>query len=191
MLMPIRRNSSFPKPTPAIPSGVDEQALAKARSQAEKYKPKNPSGLRMSSHYSSPLTPSTPPSPSTVAPSPAKATSGVRPSPATPAVASPLAKPPTNAPTLDKPSNAGVSTPKTDDVFGRDHFAEDAKWLYDQCPSGDIREVKWPEKAILEEDLDVVPTAIEFVREHWKEANVNEAYEVFNKELEEFTRNLV
>lgn len=35
---------------------VDEEALAKVRSRAEKYKPKTPSGLRTASRYSSPLT---------------------------------------------------------------------------------------------------------------------------------------
>ncbi|GAD96719.1 hypothetical protein NFIA_064050 [Paecilomyces variotii No. 5] len=51
-----------PRPTPAhaaLPSTseptVDNQALAKARSQAEKYKPKTPSGLRTASRYASPM----------------------------------------------------------------------------------------------------------------------------------------
>ncbi|KAL1885010.1 hypothetical protein Plec18167_001667 [Paecilomyces lecythidis] len=51
-----------PRPTPAhaaLPStsepAADSQALAKARSQAEKYKPKTPSGLRTTSRYASPM----------------------------------------------------------------------------------------------------------------------------------------
>ncbi|KAJ9294437.1 hypothetical protein DTO271G3_7012 [Paecilomyces variotii] len=51
-----------PRPTPAhaaLPSttepAVDNNALAKARSQAEKYKPKTPSGLRTASRYASPM----------------------------------------------------------------------------------------------------------------------------------------
>lgn len=51
-----------PRPTPAhaaLPSttepAVDNHALAKVRSQAEKYKPKTPSGLRTASRYASPM----------------------------------------------------------------------------------------------------------------------------------------
>ncbi|KAL2222721.1 hypothetical protein M432DRAFT_539391 [Thermoascus aurantiacus ATCC 26904] len=52
-----------PRPTPAhatlppsTPAAGDNDALARARSLAEKYKPKTPSGLRTASRYSSPLT---------------------------------------------------------------------------------------------------------------------------------------
>lgn len=52
-----------PRPTPAhaalppsTPAAVDNEALARARSLAEKYKPKTPSGLRTASRFSSPLT---------------------------------------------------------------------------------------------------------------------------------------
>ncbi|KAL2861124.1 uncharacterized protein BJX67DRAFT_385974 [Aspergillus lucknowensis] len=41
---------------PSTPARIDEEALARARSQAEKYKPKTPSGLRTASRYLSPLT---------------------------------------------------------------------------------------------------------------------------------------
>ncbi|KAL4980760.1 hypothetical protein BDW66DRAFT_124732 [Aspergillus desertorum] len=51
------RSSQAPS-TPA--TKIDEEALARARSQAEKYKPKTPSGLRTASRYSSPLTAVTP-----------------------------------------------------------------------------------------------------------------------------------
>ncbi|KAL3438255.1 hypothetical protein BDV09DRAFT_160264 [Aspergillus tetrazonus] len=50
--------STQPPSTPA--PKIDEEALARARSQAEKYKPKTPSGLRTASRYSSPLTAVTP-----------------------------------------------------------------------------------------------------------------------------------
>ncbi|KAL6239967.1 hypothetical protein BDW75DRAFT_235801 [Aspergillus navahoensis] len=50
--------STQPPSTPA--TKIDEEALARARSQAEKYKPKTPSGLRTASRYSSPLTAVTP-----------------------------------------------------------------------------------------------------------------------------------
>ncbi|RHZ49444.1 uncharacterized protein CDV56_102617 [Aspergillus thermomutatus] len=54
--------SPAPRPTPrqalppSTPAKVDQEALARVRSQAEKYKPKTPSGLRTASRYSSPLT---------------------------------------------------------------------------------------------------------------------------------------
>ncbi|RHZ51720.1 hypothetical protein CDV55_102274 [Aspergillus turcosus] len=54
--------SPAPRPTPrqalppSTPARVDQEALARVRSQAEKYKPKTPSGLRTASRYSSPLT---------------------------------------------------------------------------------------------------------------------------------------
>jgi hypothetical protein len=44
------------KAPPSTPGKVDEEALARVRSQAEKYKPKTPSGLRTASRYSSPMT---------------------------------------------------------------------------------------------------------------------------------------
>lgn len=42
--------------TPQTPTKDDDGALAKVRSQVEKFKPKTPSGLRTASRYSSPLT---------------------------------------------------------------------------------------------------------------------------------------
>ena len=58
---PTPRHADLPATTPAK---IDDEALAKARSLAEKYKPKTPSGLRLASRYSSPLTA---PSPDSVA----------------------------------------------------------------------------------------------------------------------------
>ncbi|KAL4775411.1 hypothetical protein BDW60DRAFT_142823 [Aspergillus nidulans var. acristatus] len=55
---PSAARSTQPPSTPA--PKIDEEALARARSQAEKYKPKTPSGLRTASRYSSPLTAVTP-----------------------------------------------------------------------------------------------------------------------------------
>ncbi|KAL4878646.1 hypothetical protein BJY04DRAFT_195313, partial [Aspergillus karnatakaensis] len=57
---PAARTTARPTQTPSTPAKFDEEALARARSQAEKYKPKTPSGLRTASRYSSPLTAITP-----------------------------------------------------------------------------------------------------------------------------------
>ncbi|OJJ44337.1 hypothetical protein ASPZODRAFT_18539 [Penicilliopsis zonata CBS 506.65] len=60
---PTPRHAALP---PSTPAKVDETALAKVRSQAEKYKPKTPSGLRTASRYSSPLVAPSPASPGTI-----------------------------------------------------------------------------------------------------------------------------
>ncbi|KAL4998306.1 hypothetical protein BDV10DRAFT_185347 [Aspergillus recurvatus] len=58
---PAPRSAARSTQHPSTPSTkIDEEALARARSQAEKYKPKTPSGLRTASRYSSPLTAVTP-----------------------------------------------------------------------------------------------------------------------------------
>ncbi|KAL4817916.1 hypothetical protein BDW67DRAFT_158110 [Aspergillus spinulosporus] len=58
---PVPRSAARSTQPPSTPGPkIDEEALARARSQAEKYKPKTPSGLRTASRYSSPLTAVTP-----------------------------------------------------------------------------------------------------------------------------------
>ncbi|KAL4748164.1 hypothetical protein BDW72DRAFT_205880 [Aspergillus terricola var. indicus] len=58
---PASRSAARSTQPPSTPAPkIDEEALARARSQAEKYKPKTPSGLRTASRYSSPLTAITP-----------------------------------------------------------------------------------------------------------------------------------
>ncbi|RDW86883.1 uncharacterized protein DSM5745_03525 [Aspergillus mulundensis] len=58
---PAPPSAARPAQPPSTPTTkFDEEALARARSQAEKYKPKTPSGLRTASRYSSPLTAITP-----------------------------------------------------------------------------------------------------------------------------------
>lgn len=89
--------------TPSLPtpSAFDSEALAKARSQAEKYKPKTPSGLRTSSRYSSsPLPSPSEPTP-TAKPTPAK--------PATPEVATP--EPAPTQPAATEPTPSILTTP--------------------------------------------------------------------------------
>ncbi|KAL5049232.1 hypothetical protein BDW71DRAFT_204980 [Aspergillus fruticulosus] len=58
---PAPRSGARSTQPPSTPTAkIDEEALARARSQAEKYKPKTPSGLRTASRYSSPLAAVTP-----------------------------------------------------------------------------------------------------------------------------------
>ncbi|KAA8646433.1 uncharacterized protein ATNIH1004_007863 [Aspergillus tanneri] len=141
VLSPASRR--MPPAPPLTPAKVDEEALAKARSQAEKYKPKTPSGLRTTSRYSSPLT-------------------------ITPDIQAEI-----------------VSVQK----FGDDKFAQDAQWLYENCPSGDLRQLAWPAKKSLQESLGISQTAVDIVNQVWKESEVDKAYCIFREGLEEFKRN--
>lgn len=126
---------------PSTPSAkADNEALAKVRSQAEKYKPKTPSGLRTASRYSS---------------SPMVASPDVAPTPS-----AELEKSMSEYSGSDKenaPADASV-TP-ADDKFGDDQFARDAEWLYEHCPSGDFNEFAWPSRRDLVEALGVDPEA--------------------------------
>ncbi|KKK16092.1 hypothetical protein ARAM_007360 [Aspergillus rambellii] len=140
-----------PRPTlpPSTPAKVDEEALARARSQAEKYKPKTPSGLRTTSRYSSPLT----------------LTPDINITPAPPAE-------------------------EMTEKFGDDQFAQDAQWLYENCPSGDLRQLVWPAKQSFAESLNASPAALKILSEIWDDADVDKAYAIFKRELREFEKTL-
>ncbi|XHG05495.1 hypothetical protein AWENTII_008715 [Aspergillus wentii] len=131
-------------PLPSTPAKVDKEALAKVRSQAEKYKPKTPSGLRTTSRYSSPM------------------------------VAAPDA----------------VTEKEPVEKFGEDQFAQDAQWLYDNCPSGDLRQLAWPAKQSLKESLGVSTEAVRILDDIWDDSEVDGAYNVFRQSLEEFGQTL-
>lgn len=132
------------------PAKVDDEALARARSQAEKYKPKTPSGLRTASRYSSPLTAVTPVTPD-----------------------------PTPAP-----------AEKTAEEFGDDQFAKDAQWLYDICPSGDLRQLAWPGKKPFNDGLNVGAEALRIADDIWDPAEVDNAHNIFQREFAEFKETL-
>ncbi|KAL2818935.1 hypothetical protein BJX63DRAFT_383348 [Aspergillus granulosus] len=134
-----------PMPTPAK---VDEEALARARSQAEKYKPKTPSGLRTASRYSSPLTAPTPDA--------------------------------TPAPAVEKIA----------EQFGDDQFAQDAQWLYEHCPSGDLSQLVWPQPTSLAETLGISDEAVRIMSEVWDESQVDEYYPIFQQGVEELKQTL-
>lgn len=121
-------------------------ALDKARSEAERYKPKTPSGLRTASRYSSPLTAPTP--------------------------------------DLTPAQPAEKSTEK----FGDDKFAKDAQWLYENCPSGDLRQLVWPERQAFGEGLNVSADSLRILDEIWDPAEVDNAYDVFQREYADFQK---
>ncbi|PLN85764.1 hypothetical protein BDW42DRAFT_190543 [Aspergillus taichungensis] len=151
------RQASRPTPaspsTPAAPSTpakVDEEALARVRSQAEKYKPKTPSGLRTTSRYSSPLT----------APSPL---------------------------TASTPSTLGNREEAVTDAFGGDDdFARDAQWLLNNCPSGDLRNLVWPQSQSLVDSIGAQPESLNVLSSIWDDSEIDGAYLVFNSCLKAF-----
>ncbi|KAB8259151.1 hypothetical protein BDV32DRAFT_124614 [Aspergillus pseudonomiae] len=143
----------------STPGKVDEEALARVRSQAEKYKPKTPSGLRTASRYASPLTatPDTVASDHTTKKSDLIAKSGK----------------------VDEPEN-----------FGDDEFARDAEWLYQNCPSGDLSQLKWPAKQSYEESLGVSSTSMKLLATIWDDSEIEPAYLAFRQSFEEFKKTL-
>lgn len=149
--MPYSRPTPPPRPTPRHatlpslkPAKVDEQALAKARSQAEKYKPKTPSGLRTASRYSSPLT-----------------------------VASP---------------ESVLNDENLAQEFGNDQFAQDAQWLYANCPSGNLEELTWPAPELLASNLGI---QLSVALLEPSERQMDEIYDNFRHGVEEFEKTLV
>ncbi|KAI9036296.1 uncharacterized protein KD926_002114 [Aspergillus affinis] len=133
-----RQTSIIPTSTPA--AAVDDEALAKARSLAEKHKPKTPSRLRTASRYSSPMT-------------------------ITP--------------------DARIESAPVED-FGDDEFAQDAQWLYEHCPSGDLTQFQWPDKQGYQESLEISQTAIDVLAKVWNDSEVDEAHNLFCQGFEEF-----
>ncbi|PYI02243.1 hypothetical protein BO78DRAFT_225221 [Aspergillus sclerotiicarbonarius CBS 121057] len=160
----LRPTSRQAAAAPSTPAKIDEEALARARSQAEKYKPKTPSGLRTTSRYSSPLT-ATPDTVSASAPV------------ATPTIASAV-----------EPASEPEQQPSED--FGDDEFAREAQWLYENCPSGDLGDLVWPQPVTYEEQ-GFSPEAINLVNEIWDPATIDYAFaNIWTPGLEAFKRDL-
>ncbi|RAL07695.1 uncharacterized protein BO97DRAFT_355824 [Aspergillus homomorphus CBS 101889] len=137
---------------PSTPAKVEDVALARVRSQAEKYKPKTPSGLRTASRYSSPLT---------------------------------IATPDTIPASVTRPESA--SEPED---FGDDQFARDAQWLYENCPTGDLSELVWPE-AESYVDMGFSAEAVRIANEIWDPSVVDHAYDnIWTPGLEAFRREM-
>ncbi|OGM40153.1 hypothetical protein ABOM_011298 [Aspergillus bombycis] len=154
---PASRHAS--RAHPSTPGKVDEEALARVRSQAEKYKPKTPSGLRTASRYASPLTAT----PDTIASNQTTKKSDL------------IAKPAK----VDEPEN-----------FGDDEFARDAEWLYQNCPSGDLSQLRWPARQSYEESLGVSSTSMQLLATIWDDSEIEPAYLAFRQSFEEFKRTL-
>ncbi|KAL4945489.1 hypothetical protein BDV06DRAFT_31775 [Aspergillus oleicola] len=134
--------------TPSTSAKFDGEALARVRSQAEKYKPKTPSGLRTTSRYSSPIVNAIPDA----------------------------------TPTL----KTTAAAEKVAEEFGDDHFAQEAQWLFENCPSGDLTQLKWPEPRPFGESLNASAESIRIVNEIWDPADADKAYAVFQPELADY-----
>lgn len=170
--MPPTESRQTPRqaaPAPSTPAKIDEEALARARSQAEKYKPKTPSGLRTASRYSSPMT-ATPD--------------------AIPATA--IAPAVTPTPLTSETALAPAPEPEQQTIedFGDDEFAREAQWLYENCPSGDLNDLVWPQPVTYEEQ-GFSPEVIDLVNEIWDPSTVDYAYtNIWKPGLDAFRREL-
>ncbi|KAL4779870.1 hypothetical protein BJX76DRAFT_339505 [Aspergillus varians] len=153
---PAPPSTARPAQTPSTPAKIDDEALARARSQAEKYKPKTPSGLRTASRYSSPLT----------------------------------AASPNLTPNLTPAPSADKITKNVTEKFGDDQFAKDAQWLYENCPSGDLRQLAWPARQPFGEGLNISANSLRILNEIWDPADVDNAYDVFQREYADFKKTL-
>lgn len=183
MVLTVYYSVQSPRPgpcqAPAAPPNtpltkVDNEALAKVRSQAEKYKPKTPSGLRTASRFSS--------SPMVSSPDVAS----------TNHIGS--EKPVAENPRTDKENaleKSFVSAAQAAEKFGDDQFARDAEWLYENCPSGDLSKLAWPQKRSLVEGLGVDPAAEKILNEVWDDSELEVGYSAFYRGMEEFAAALV
>lgn len=156
---------STPFAAPSTPK-VDAEALAKVRSQAEKYKPKTPSGLRTASRYST-----------------------------SPMVQSPHVEPlmkPESKDVIPEERHEKENVPeKSVEKFGDDRFARDAEWLYERCPSGDFSKFTWPEKRNLVDSLEINPEAVKILDNVWDPSDIEVGHSAFCRGMEEFAASLV
>lgn len=163
---------SAPRVAPFAPPStpkVDAEALAKVRSQAEKYKPKTPSGLRTASRYST---------------SPMIQSPDVEPfEKPEPKDVIPEEREKENVP--EKPVEKLV------EKFGDDQFARDAEWLYERCPSGDFSKFTWPEKRSLVDSLEINTEAVKILDNVWDPSDVEVGHSAFRRGMEEFAATLV
>lgn len=93
--------------------------------------------------------------------------------------------------------SASVTTAPGDDyarspmdaTFGQDRFAHEAEWLYENCPTGDFGDLKWPENTGLAETLGIsIPDGgLPSVESKGEFEN---AYEIFCRGLDEFSATL-
>lgn len=167
-----------PRQAPSVPPSTplakaDNEALAKVRSQAEKYKPKTPSGLRTASRYST--------SPMVASPDDASV-KGTEPEQRFIEQRNPGKEIKSEKPaTLEKPA----------EKFGDDQYARDAEWLYENCPSGDLSKLSWPEKQSLVDSLGIEPEAQRILNDIWHDSDVEAGHFAFRRGLEEFAATLV
>ncbi|KAJ5141526.1 hypothetical protein N7526_002521 [Penicillium atrosanguineum] len=150
--------------------------LTRARNKAEQFKPKTPSRLREAHPFASSIT-----SAATATPSFLGATTGT----------------PLNfGATLHAPSSLGALTsspvfysdPESNDTIEPLTPADDANWLREKCPTGEIAHLCWPEPASLVETLNIDPAIAEFVNKNSFPEAYAEAVAAWQTMWEEFQR---
>lgn len=77
---------------------------------------------------------------------------------------------------------------ETPEQFGNDQFARDAEWLYENCPSGDLKQLSWPAKRSLSESLGTSAAALKIMNDTLKQADIEEGYKIFRQGLQEFEK---
>lgn len=82
--------------------------------------------------------------------------------------------------TLEKPA----------EKFGDDQFARDAEWLYENCPSGDLSKLAWPEKQRLIDSLGIEPEAERILNDVWDDSDFEVGHSAFRRGMEAFAATL-
>lgn len=137
----------------------DASPLTRARTKAEQFKPKTPSRLREAHRFSSSMTRT-----------------------------SPFSQPDINSPTIDRQGTSLLQQDATSQAPGLQETEHppafrtleeikevcDADWLLEQCPSGDLRQLKWPKKISLVDQLHshgvhLTPEELAEVDESWND----------------------
>ncbi|KAJ5684026.1 uncharacterized protein N7477_000371 [Penicillium maclennaniae] len=150
--------------------------LTRARNKAEQFKPKTPSRLREAHPFASSIASATTASPSSLG-----ATID------TPLNFGATLQTPTNLRALNSPT-VFYSDPMSNETIEPLTPADDANWLRETCPTGDIALLCWPEPASLAETLNIDPAIAEFVNRNSNPGKSAEAAAAWQTMWEEFQR---
>jgi hypothetical protein len=151
----------------AVSESDDESPLTRARTKAEQFKPKTPSRLREAHRFSSSMTRTSPFSQADIAP-PVFDRQEPAPQPESDNQPAPAPQPaPENYPEPENP-------PRFFDTFEEMEREANADWLYRQCPSGDLRQLRWPPKISLIDQIrshgvDLTDEDIAIADEAWND----------------------
>ncbi|KAL4931126.1 uncharacterized protein BDV17DRAFT_289120 [Aspergillus undulatus] len=97
---------------------------------------------------------------------------------------------PPDTPDITPNLTSAAAIEKVSEEFGDDQFAQEAQWLFENCPSGDFDSLKWPQPKPFGEGLNVSAEAIRIVNEIWDPADTDKAHAIFQHEFAEFKKTL-